>query len=374
MGPRSTFASQLDHFAQSVDIVDKDIFDNVRELVVSYTQSFGATYFELVKKTIFGRDQLSLQRFWSSDDGVRQLAWPVRSENAAYTNMISQSFCTRMPMWIIGQKNETLDKPPYIDLWSKTTDHPRYDAPSSSDIKTLIILPLCTIYDFGAFYVEIPKRLTLTDVSRQEFKLLADALESLYCMFEMDRFRSEKKQKTLTYLRDQLRNSQFPRTAVPHLFKAYPSNSDQAVRRSIDKVLVEFSGTGKIDVTDWNRIYRSGSIPAQISKEIAESSLGVCYFSEPAAETGETRYVDNPNVLFEAGMLHARTSANAGDVTGQPTGWIPIREKDSPKVPFDFAAERIVYVPRDDQGALITDAFEEDLRSHLEALLNTTLA
>lgn len=369
MGSESTFAGQLRNFAQSVDIVDADIFDNVRELVVTYTQSFGATYFELLKKTVFGRDQLVLQRFWSSDDGARQVAWPVHSENGTYTNMISQAFCTRMPMWIIGEENETLDKAKYRDLWSKTTNHPRYDAPSASDIKTLIILPLCSIHDFGAFYVEIPRRLTLTDVSRQEFKLLAEALEMLYCMFEIDHARSERKQRTLNYLREQLRSAQFPRTAIPHLFKAYPGKSDQRVRRSIDKVIAEFSGTGKIDVTDWNRIYMSGSIPAQIIKEIAESSLGVCYFSEPAEDAGKPRYVDNPNVLFEAGMLHARTSANAGDVTGQPTGWIPIREMDSPKVPFDFAAERIVYVPRDDQGELITDAFEETLRSHLEALL-----
>ena len=30
---------------------------------------------------------------------------------------------------------------------------------------------------------------------------------------------------------------------------------------------------------------------------------------------------------------------------GEPTGWIPIREEDSPAAPFDFSGERIPHVP-----------------------------
>ena len=58
------------------------------------------------------------------------------------------------------------------------------------------------------------------------------------------------------------------------------------------------------------------------------------------------RYDDNANVVFEAGMLHARTLVSSDTEGGEPAGWIPVREKASPDPPFDFAAERILVVPR----------------------------
>ena len=53
-------------------------------------------------------------------------------------------------------------------------------------------------------------------------------------------------------------------------------------------------------------------------------------------------YVDNPNVVFEAGMLHARTSVDETDKSGEPCGWIPIREAESAPAPFDFSPSKIM--------------------------------
>jgi hypothetical protein len=74
-------------------------------------------------------------------------------------------------------------------------------------------------------------------------------------------------------------------------------------------------------------------------------------------------------VLFEAGMLHSLTNS---PVT-VPSGWIPIREKNSPKIPFDFASERVLIVARSSNGELMEERFRSDLRRRMTALLGSDL-
>lgn len=96
---------------------------------------------------------------------------------------------------------------------------------------------------------------------------------------------------------------------------------------------------------------------AAIADRVVRSRHGICYFSEPAPAGVGHRYVDNPNVIFEAGMLHALI--NAPDAP--PSGWIPVREDDSPPAPFDFADQRIERVPRDQQGQVLEDRFRAQM-------------
>jgi hypothetical protein len=89
--------------------------------------------------------------------------------------------------------------------------------------------------------------------------------------------------------------------------------------------------------------------------------------NEPATAPDDTKHKfrDNPNVVFEAGMLQALT--NSPNV--EPTGWIPVREKSSPDAPFDFAAERILTVDRLRDGKLNEDSFQERLKGRIDSLL-----
>jgi hypothetical protein len=68
-------------------------------------------------------------------------------------------------------------------------------------------------------------------------------------------------------------------------------------------------------------------------------------------------------------MLHARTTAAAETDGGEPAGWIPIREQESPPAPFDFAAERILQVPRSRNGDLNQSRLRELLRGRITTLL-----
>ena len=141
------------------------------------------------------------------------------------------------------------------------------------------------------------------------------------------------------------------------------SQSPDDLSGLLAKLVSEFES--KVTVFDWQEIADSGAITSQIADRIVRSRYGVTYFSEPASPGLGHRYVDNPNVIFEAGMLHALI--NAPDAP--PSGWIPVREDDSPPAPFDFADQRIERVPRDEQGQVVEERFRAQMHRRITALL-----
>ena len=65
-------------------------------------------------------------------------------------------------------------------------------------------------------------------------------------------------------------------------------------------------------------------------------------------------------------MFHGRKEESPD----QPTLWIPVREKNSPKPPFDFAQERILLVERNKDGSLKQKAFAKKLSERIQAMLD----
>jgi hypothetical protein len=109
----------------------------------------------------------------------------------------------------------------------------------------------------------------------------------------------------------------------------------------------------------------SGNINQQVADAITNCHLGVCYLSArrngDGADAGDgLAFVDNANVLFEAGMLYALKQQPGAT----PASWIVIRESEElgGPPPFDLASERMVIVPRDDHGVLLRDEFQNALR------------
>ncbi|MES9988398.1 MAG: hypothetical protein AB2552_03705 [Candidatus Thiodiazotropha endolucinida] len=49
----------------------------------------------------------------------------------------------------------------------------------------------------------------------------------------------------------------------------------------------------------------------QLLNELGTCRYGVCYLSERIPDAQPALYQDNPNVVFEAGMLHGRSDANS---------------------------------------------------------------
>ena len=365
-----TFGTQLRHFARSVDIVDDDTFDAIRRLIYRYVQNeLGATYFELMREQVID-DEPGLKMFWSS--GERDHIWRLRNDEKNYTNLVTLTFGTNQPLWVVARDRGPLDGSVDIsDEWSHSQDLPLYQRTSDNDIHMLVALPLRRKRALGVCYFESQSHVGITDVAKTELLLLAESIAILLELYEVNRTQSDMTKAAIADLNDNLQSAIFPKLTRPHFFYAFSSRADEAVLTVITEVLDSFSDV--VDYTDWSAIHEAGSIPAQIAKEITRSRFGICYLSEPNDDPadGAPRFVDNPNVIFEAGMLHVRAAANEVADRGEPAGWIPMREKDSPRAPFDFAAERILLIPRLESGKLNEQRLRQELTTKIRALIRS---
>jgi hypothetical protein len=136
-------------------------------------------------------------------------------------------------------------------------------------------------------------------------------------------------------------------------------------------VLREYELADRLEWTRWDEMSGRGDLGQSIDEAVMESRFGICYMSEPAEDGAATAFIDNPNVVFEAGMLHAWTtaSAKADAFNNRLQLWIPIRERDSPPAPFDFGAMRILIVPRSKSGELEESSFWQILAYRIDELL-----
>ena len=61
----------------------------------------------------------------------------------------------------------------------------------------------------------------------------------------------------------------------------------------------------RLRFSSWAEMANPGQITDQLVDEISRSQYGICYLSEltnrPAGKAKQQKYVDNPNVLIEAG-------------------------------------------------------------------------
>jgi|tagenome__1003787_1003787.scaffolds.fasta_scaffold20975447_2 hypothetical protein len=371
-----TFAAELEHFARSVDIVDDNTFDRVRTLIYQYIKrEFRDIHFELLHRNVTsnGHRREWLETFWSSEENKH--VWPIHdAKDLSYHNAVTAAFATGSPLWLVSDDDENLrlSGAPLRDEWSSFPSLPPY-MPSIAEAATAVVIPLTGRMALGAVILESTRRIEKTDVAATELTRLGRAISILFELYWVNQSQSKCTGAAIADLSELISKRRFPKTTLPHVFVAYPMRADKNIKSAIRQVLDEYSR--RLEVTDWDRINEAGNVTAQVTREISESALGICYFSEPMKPTdGQSqRYQDNANVIFEAGMLHLRTSTSSADDDGQPHGWIPIREPEpsSPPPPFDFQNERILQVARDASGALLVDTFKDLLRSRLDRLLRS---
>jgi len=358
-----TFGTHLQHFARSVDIVDDETLDDVRNLIYEYVQEeLGAVYFEVSQRHWFDNAP-GLRTTWSSAN--KDFSMTIKGADNKYSSQLAVSFDTGKPLWIVNPEGKPLrDADSYVDQWCGVTDLPPYNTPLNRDLFTSIVIPMWrpNNYKLGVMALQTATYLDIADYDRNELELLADALGVLIDLSNLNQVQTQGTRDAITNLRRTKAAVVFPQIARPQIFLAFSAAADQEVVGVLVDVLKEFSS--QLRVAQWNRIDDSGTITAQLAEEITTSRFGLCYLSEP--QEGAGGYADNPNVLFEAGMLHALTVLSIHE----RSGWIPLREKESPPTPFDFAAERIELVPRAADGSLNEEMFRTRLRARLQRLLS----
>ena len=369
-----TFGKQLKNFALSVDVVDSSISDSVRILAHQYFMNeLNMLHYGVMVDGVEFKGQPALRtatvngKCWSNSEIIDTV--PITEEDGEYKAQSTFAYANGKTLWVTGNSGQPLNEVEkiegrwqYEDQWSHIEALPHFYEPSKADIRTSIVFPLK--YNkrvFGFLCMESAEFLAINSKAEKELQMVADALGIILWLYDASQLRIACSKDAFKDISDW---TQVQRHITPlkkeKVFIACSQKADNKVMGDILKIVNEFK---ELEAVYWQDINGSGNIPSQISDKIRSSSFGICYFSEPDP-LKEGYFIDNPNVLFEAGMLHVLTESQ----TDASANWIPIREKNSPNIPFDFAQERIIEVIRLDQGTLNRDDFKDQLTRRLKDL------
>ena len=365
-----SFATYIVQFARTVDIVDDRTWEELRKLITRYAvDDLKMDYFEFVKEAPVddGSGHLlpGLTSVWTSEGAGLGAGRLLRTPTNEYNGHAAYVFDTGNPLWVVGANEEPLDEATdFTDLWKGETDLPRYAAVVDG-MRVSVLVPIIKGKRvLGVLGLESRSFRRPSRVGRAEIRRLAEAIGTILELHEAHATQVHGTDAALEELSAILARKRFPtRLSIPQLFFASSSRADDDVVEAITSI-VKREFADHFELVHWPDISLAGNITTQTLEAISTARFGICYLSEPAPAGADTPYWDNPNVIFEAGMLHAYTNTDAD----QPRYWIPIREAESPPMPFDFAAQRTVLVPRLADGTLDTAKFQSLLDERLAAL------
>ena len=382
----SAFSEQLTQFALATDVVDDASFDRVKTVITDYAQqTLGIHHVRMmIESESDGRPALIPHGMAERRD---YRVSTVQNADGGYSSHTAFAFATGRPLWIVavGRKKNLREAERYRDLWSgfESPEIPPYRVPLvgehelREDIKTSIILPLQDPEGrLGVWNLETTEYLDITHAAKTELARVSAALTTIFRTFVNHRNSVSRTRRALNALNETLAMP-LPKLTKPRLFLASSSGAREDVIDAIKALCLHQRFRNKLELVYWKDIRDPGNINEHLLRELSTCRYGICYFSEQLDATAQApgdapapspSFRDNPNVLFEAGMLHGRSDADAP--TQVPARWIPIRESEpySPKPPFDFASERMLLVPRNERFELDADTFCIELKARLKAL------
>jgi hypothetical protein len=357
-----SFGDQLKLFSLSLDIVDQDRFNRVNSMIERYCHD--VLHIHSIKLWVAGDvdGRTALRRHSLGSFEVENVK-SIKEPDGSYSRQTSIAFDKGTPLWIVSSsgKQKLENSSAYKDLWSGLRSLPTYKPVSAdSSIRTSIIIPLkiggvvSGVLDF-----ETEEYLEITDDAKSELMLIGQTLGNLLRLLRGSEVRKNSTELALEYLGNSL-NRHNPKLTKPNVFLASSSRAETDVIDVIRDALKLYED--RLNLIYWKSMDSPGNITNQLLKAIGSCRYGICYFSE---KNDENEYVDNANVLFEAGMFHGRID----ELASEPSSWIPIREEQSNDLPFDFAQERIIWVTRNKKGELNTKNLAASIRRSVDAML-----
>jgi hypothetical protein len=377
-----SFSEHLRQFSLAVGVVDESLLNDVFQLIREYVQDA----FRMTVCVFFGRQMVNrepgLVSVWNS--AGYPWSYSLRDAKGSYNGQVSFAYSLGKPLWIVSQDDQPLGstKRGYLDLFRNANldEIPPYSAVSDDPIRTSVYLPIIvTEFDessrlvsktqdiMGILNFESRERIECTSLIKKEMESISVAVSRFYKMTESYSVQSRGTALAKEELKKVLRNrinelKRKPLIGKNGLFLASSSSASDDVIGIIRTVLNEYSDS--VEVYYWRQDQRTGNIHAQLWEKMRQSSSGIFYLSQRAEENSAHLYEDNPNVLFEAGMMYGLCGEES-----TKSAVIIVREADSPDVPFDIFAERRLTVPRDAHDVLNQELFRSNIKVQLEDLL-----
>jgi hypothetical protein len=361
-----TFGDHVYQFANSVDIVPLSVYYEALGLIEDYlkenlnTRFFAVVIDKMVKLKPFLVSEWPHEKPWWEER--------VKTDQDQYVGQTALGYALGKPLWIVGENQRRLmNEDRYVDLLGnvESNEIPKYQEIEDIETRTSIILPL-RIGDsyFGVINLESPNYLPRSYQWLAELRKLANAIAILHRLKDINILQTNTTKAARDYLKAGVDDRAFvPVTGRNDMFFASSSRADQQVLAIMKEVLSSYKTD--FDLVHWTDISH-GDIHDEIWSNISACTYGVCYFSEPENPESPHRFRDNPNVLFEAGMLFALRRARRTPLKAI----ILVREPDATAVPFDFNSEYITLVPRKPAGELDTEKFRAQLTRHVQTILS----
>jgi hypothetical protein len=368
------FGEELKRFALSIDTVDNEIGKQFYYLLVEYLQNILKMkhfHFMIDSGTFEGNQSLQVPEidrvFWSSENKLDAVRIRSEGENSTYMAQSTYVYDTGKPIWVTADGKSLNLAEEYKDDWSNSVNLPNYYADEKADVLTSIVVPLKTRYrTFGFMCLESSEELKCYDLAKIEVERVAEAAGAVLSARDICNEQHQNTYAALTELKILAGEPWQSPFYHPKIFIASAENAADDVMGVILATTNKFAS--KLEVVYWKDIQESGDITKIIRKYISECRFGICYFSQRSKDLNDDPniFYDNPNVLFEAGMMQALT----GSPIGQPKAWIPIRESDSvpKKIPFDFAQENVIFINRLAGGKLNAPELKKDLCARIEVI------
>jgi len=387
-----SFGWTLLQFARSVDNLQQEIVDGMKELTAAYflrKDGLGACYFCVHRTGAAFEGMPAFKTVWSSEQSSEaQVVRRFKDGNTSESpSLRSLAYNEDRCLWVTAncdsagdrQRTATLDDHAtgLKDHWREHSGEaqeqlPPYISMHDKPCRTLVALPLKHHgQKLGVLVVEFDRMIPITDGARQEAAFVREALGRILWLQDAAQSKQEGTRKAFEELKSVVSNSASS-VDPPTIFLAHPGNSDTKVTDTIRRIVSDDYGD-RLVLLPWDEMENPGQITDQIVQGISRCQFGICYLSqfadEPKDDLTQQRYVDNPNVLIEAGMLYALRNTRAAPTTA----WIPVREADdrTDPVPFDFVAERMIQVPRRKDGALLVEVFSEMIRKRIDAMMES---
>ncbi len=360
----SRFVEEFSAFAKAVDFIDNDVLSDIKKNIETYFKNrFGAEFWELLLPVQNRYNQSELKMEWATD-GMTCSSSLIYNQEEILSGQSAYCYMKGKPMWVTtGDSKLLYNTNNYQDHWNNQKEIPQYKEfqANTCKTKTSILIPFEIHSNRAVLNIETNQVLSFTANIGKELETLCNAISDIFIKNYTYNRDIKGTKEINSQLRD-LSSIEVKYGPIP-LFLASSDRAKDDVIATIRSIISEYGD--KFKLLFWKSSEESGDINRQIIKELHSSKLSICYLSEPSKENN--KYNDNPNVVFETGFLQACTYSEAGN----SSAWIPIREKRSPPPPFDLRGERIVYVERNDDFKLNTEALKQTLRERIEKILES---
>lgn len=353
------FGAALNEFGAAVDIADDNVLEDVNALLAEY----------LVGELKFHFYEILVERWVRGKDGPERALTTLRvHEGKEFPNVVvgdgsstqtAYSFVKDLPLWITATDGRLLKNASakYIDSWGSEPMRklPKYRSGNGYKIRTSVIQPLRRNNEaFGVLNIESEEHLMCNQWAKHELGLVAEGVSAIVARSESHRITSRGTKDSVGRLGRFIGANRWKVLNKPRIFIA--CSEEERVRKDVVDAVKEVADTlVDHDVIFWQNRDEDGEARRQMVEGLSESRIIICYLSEPGQDGS---YVDNPNVLFEAGVAEGLAKA-WGDVK-----LVPIREKGS-AIPWDLGGLNLLQVPRDGKGKLKKTEFKTRLRQRL---------